>query len=212
MIKILIPALDEADSIAKVVNDFLPYGEVVVCDNGSRDMTAKIAKNAGAKVLFEPRKGKGYAIQKLLGEIADFYVLVDGDDAFHAGDLGLMIRLLKENRFDMVIGNRVNLNIHNTNSIYLRKVFFGMLNSLFMFRCNTHLDFMSGYRCFNDNVKKRLSLKSNGFDIETDITLQTHKKGFNIGGIIVRVKPRNAGKQKSNIFNVGFPVLLRLLY
>jgi hypothetical protein len=73
-------------------------------------------------------------------------------------------------------------------------------------------DFMSGYRVFNNKVRTMQQIKSNGFDIETEITIQTLKGGFSITEIPVKVKPRGSGVQKSNIFNVGFPVIKRILF
>lgn len=210
-VKILIPAMNEENNIRDVVKSFAKIGEVIICDNKSQDNTTEKAEEAGAKVVFEKRKGKGYCIRRLLEENADIYVLVDGDDAFYAQDCKRMINLIKQGRADMVIGRRTNLNEHNKNSIFLRKVFLRLLAALFRARFGKIHDFMSGFRAFNGKVKGSLNLTSKGFGIDAEITIRALKNRFKILEIPVRVKPRKYGRQKSNVFNVGMPVLKRII-
>lgn len=210
-IRILIPAYNEEKNIEKVVNAFKKIGQVIVCNNNSTDNTKKQAKKAGAEVIFEKRKGKGYAIRRLLKQKADIYVLVDSDNAFYPENSKKMIDLIKNKKADMVIGKRININTHNKNSILLRNIFLKLLKTIFRIKFRKVGDFMSGYRAFNNKVKEKLNLKSKGFEIETEITIQTIKNNLKILEIPVKVKPRRAGKQKSNIFNVGFRVLKTIL-
>src|SRR2546426_12667483 len=87
-IAVLIPCHNEEITIGKVVNDFrreLPSATVYVFDNCSTDATAKIAKEHGAIVMKEGRKGKGFVIESMFDRVdADFYVMVDGDDTYPA--------------------------------------------------------------------------------------------------------------------------------
>jgi hypothetical protein len=190
MIKILIPAFKEGKNIAKAINDFKKYG----------------------KAIAYGEKGKGNTVRKLLKEKSDIYVLVDGDDAFYAEDCNKMIDLVMNGKADMVIGKRINRDTHNKNSIFLRKMFLSFLELIFRLKYKNNYDFMSGYRVFNDKVKQKLDLKSKGFDIDTEITIQAIKNKFRIIEVPVKVKPRKSGKQKSNIINVGFPVLKRIIF
>jgi len=190
MIKILVPAYKERENIAKVAKEYSKYGKVVVIE----------------------RKGKGNAVRELLKEKADIYVLVDGDDAFYADDCKKMIGLIEDGKADIVIGKRTNINVHNKNSMFLRSIFLIMLKRLFRAKFGNIDDFMSGYRAFNDKVKKKLKLKSKGFDIDTEITIQALKNNLRIMEIPVKVRSRRFGKQKSNILNVGFPVLKRIIF
>jgi glycosyltransferase involved in cell wall biosynthesis len=81
---VLIPCLNEEQTIAKVVADFkreLPLAQIYVYDNNSSDRTAAVAAAAGAIVGKEPRQGKGNQVRTMFLEVdADFYLLVDGDD------------------------------------------------------------------------------------------------------------------------------------
>ncbi len=218
MIKILIPAHNEESCIAGVVNEFKKIGEVVVCDNNSNDKTMNAARDAEATVIFEKRKGKGFAIRKLLNEKADIYCLIDADGAFYAADVKKMLTLVKEDKADMVIGKRIDLNVHNRNSIFFRFLFIKLVKSLFNLTFRKYIqkgrihDFMSGCRCFNDKLKNDLKLTSKGFEIETEITIQALKRGFRIVEVPIKVRPRESGKQKSNILNVGLPVFWKILF
>src|ERR1022692_4014131 len=85
-IAILIPCYNEELTVGQVVRDFrkqLPDADIYVFDNNSSDRTVEVARDAGARVAFEPRQGKGYVVQSMFREVdADIYVMVDGDDTY----------------------------------------------------------------------------------------------------------------------------------
>ena len=110
-IGVVIPAHNEAPSIAAVINDLQSLGDVVdhivVCDNASSDGTADIAAAAGATVTSEPQKGYGAACLKALAVLpdVDWIVFVDGDRAMDAKDLPRLLDELAEGA-QLVIGSR----------------------------------------------------------------------------------------------------------
>ncbi len=115
-IDVIIPAYNEEKSIANVLAD-IPKDlvrEVLVCNNASRDNTASIAKENGATVLEQPRKGYGSAclkgIEYLKSKPAEqqpqIVVFLDGDYSDHPEEMGQLIRPIVEENFDMVIGSR----------------------------------------------------------------------------------------------------------
>ena len=110
-IALLIPCYNEEISVAKVVKDFraaAPGADVYVYDNNSTDRTAERAREAGAIVRWEHRQGKGNVIRRMFADVeADVYVLVDGDDTYHAASAPGLIGLLLEEGLDMVNGARV---------------------------------------------------------------------------------------------------------
>src|SRR5438445_216394 len=88
-VAVVIPCRNEERSIGKVVDDFrraLPEAEIVVVDNASTDATAMRAAEAGATVLRESRRGKGFAVVRGFRATrhADFVIIVDGDDTYPA--------------------------------------------------------------------------------------------------------------------------------
>ncbi len=113
----IIPALNEEDAIGEVIRA-LPKGsadEVIVCDNGSTDRTAAVARQAGATVLFEPVRGYGAACLKGLAYIAERYaseppdiiVFLDGDFSDHPSEMPLLTAPVASGEMDLVIGSRV---------------------------------------------------------------------------------------------------------
>ncbi len=110
-IAVAIPCYNEAPAIAKVVRDFrrvLPRGEIYVFDNASTDASAELAREAGARVVHEQRRGKGFVVQRVFETVdADICVLVDGDDTYLAEDLDTLLAPIHAGDADMVVGNRV---------------------------------------------------------------------------------------------------------
>jgi glycosyltransferase involved in cell wall biosynthesis len=104
------PAYNEADSIAQVVRGFLAIpevDEVVVADNNSRDATAALALQAGARVVPEPRQGYGFACQRALeSATGDFVVITESDDTFRPTDVYKFLAYAEE--FDIVFGTRTS--------------------------------------------------------------------------------------------------------
>lgn len=114
IIKVIIPAYNEADSIGHVIND-IPNSvdEVIVVSNNSTDNTEINAKNAGATVLSETRKGYGYACLKGLDYVSkqdikpDIVVFLDGDYSDYPHELTKIVTPIIEQNIDFVIGARV---------------------------------------------------------------------------------------------------------
>ena len=113
LIKVIIPAYNEANSIAKVINDIPSIvDEIIVVNNNSSDNTEIIAKKAGATVLTENRKGYGYACLKAMNYISnlktkpDIVVFLDGDYSDYPEQLTKIIKPIIENNIDFVIGTR----------------------------------------------------------------------------------------------------------
>ena len=115
-IYVVIPAFNEEESIPKVVEG-IPEGlvkEVVVVSNGSTDQTEENAKNAGATVLQEDRKGYGAACLKGLAYLAekkgddrpDIVVFLDGDYSDYPEEMPLVLKPIIEDGYDLVIGSR----------------------------------------------------------------------------------------------------------
>jgi len=113
-IKVIIPAYNEADSIAHVINDIPEIvDEIIVVSNNSTDATEANAKNAGATVLTETNKGYGYACLKGMDYISkqenkpDIIVFLDGDYSDYPEELTELILPIIKDGIDLVIGSRV---------------------------------------------------------------------------------------------------------
>ncbi len=118
----IIPALDEERSIGKVLGDIPgPFRDrVIVVDNGSRDATARVAREAGAVVLSEPRRGYGAACLKGLAYLGEhpprIVVFLDGDYSDHPQEMTALVAPILAGEAELVIGSRV-LGVHEAGAL-----------------------------------------------------------------------------------------------
>ena len=212
-VALLIPCYNEEKTIAKVIEDarrFLPEAVVYVYDNNSTDDTAKIAKEHGAIVRQERQQGKGNVLRRMFREIdAECYVLTDGDDTYPLENAKEMVRLVLEEKADMVVGDRLSSTyfsenkrpFHNLGNSMVR----GSINGLF--HCDIK-DIMTGYRTFSYNFVKTFPVLSKGFEIETDMTIHAVNNNMQIANVIVDYRDRPEGSEsKLNTYSDGFKVL-----
>ena len=203
-------------TIQKVVNDFktvLPESEIYVYDNNSTDKTAEIASKAGAIVRYEHKQGKGNVIRTMFREIdADCYIMVDGDDTYEASHSKEMVKLILEDNYDMVIGDRLSSTyfeenkrlFHNTGNVLVRK----MVNLIFN---GNVTDIMTGFRAFSRKFVKTFPVLSKGFEIETEMTIHSLDKNLNIIAIPINYRDRPEGSvSKLNTISDGFKVIFTI--
>ncbi|WP_166967168.1 glycosyltransferase family 2 protein [Yeosuana marina] len=138
IIKVIIPAYNEEDSIANVINDIPKIvNEIIVVNNNSNDDTAKNATNAGATVLTETRKGYGYACLKGMDYIAnqsikpEIIVFLDGDYSDYPEELTKLVQPIINDNIDLVIGARVK-QLRESNSMTPQQVFGNWLATFLM--------------------------------------------------------------------------------
>ncbi len=215
-IAVLVPCYNEELTVRKVVEDFraeLPDARIYVFDNASDDATASIAKEAGAIVIPEPRRGKGHVIASMFQQVdADIHVMVDGDDTYPAASVHDLIRPILEGRADQVIGAR---RAADPTKAYRPLHTFG--NRLVTFLVNRVFrsgleDVMSGYRAYTRELANTVPVVSAGFDIETEFTLQCLEKQFLLVETPIVYTERPEGSEsKLSTFRDGYKVLRRIL-
>ncbi len=212
-IAVLIPCLNEEQTIAKVIQDFrkeLPEAAVYVYDNNSSDRTALIAGAAGARVVREKRRGKGFVVASMFEKVdADLYVLVDGDDTYPADRVHELLRPIVDERADMVVGNRLEefgKRSFRPFHVFGNKLVVSLVNLIF--KCKL-TDVMSGYRAFNSDFVRRVPIVSRGFEVETEMTLQALHYDFVIAEVPVPYRKRPEGSSsKLKTFSDGIKTLL----
>lgn len=217
-IAVLIPCYNESKTIAKVIQDFrkeLPEASIYVYDNNSTDETDRIAKENGAIVRYERKQGKGNVIRRMFREIdAECYIMVDGDDTYPADCAKEMVRKVFEENSDMVIGDRLSSTyfkenkrpFHNVGNILVRK----SINLLF--KANIK-DMMTGYRAFSYEFVKTFPVLSNGFEIETEMSIHAAEMGMQIDNVVIEYRDRPEGSEsKLNTFRDGFRVLRMIVH
>lgn len=211
-VAVLIPCYNEAQSIGKVVDDFkavLPEAVIYVYDNNSTDGTAEIAAEAGAVVRKEPRQGKGNVVRRMFREIdADVYLMTDGDGTYPASAALEMLKPVLEDDADMVIGDRLSTTYFSENKRPMHnagnKLVRGLINRLWNVKIQ---DIMTGYRAFSRRFVKLFPVMSEGFEIETEMTIHALDKRFVIREIPIEYSDRKEGRSKLNTVKDGFKIL-----
>ncbi|WP_430622570.1 glycosyltransferase family 2 protein [Adlercreutzia faecimuris] len=213
-VAVLIPCYNEAVTIAKVVDDFrraLPEAVVYVYDNNSTDGTAALAAAHGAQVRFEGRQGKGNVVRQMFREIeADYYLMVDGDDTYPAEAAGDLLAPLAADEADMTVGDRLSNGSYGEEN---DRAFHGFGNDLVRFLIKAIYgyafeDVMTGYRAFNRVFVKTMPVLSEGFQIETEISIHAVDKRWRIADVPITYRDRPEGSfSKLSTFGDGARVL-----
>lgn len=214
-IAVLIPCYNEEKTIEKVVVDFkkaLPEAVIYVYDNNSTDRSFKLAKEAGAIVKTETKQGKGHVVRAMFRDIdADVYIMVDGDDTYPAKNVKQLVNSVLMGA-DMVIGDRLSSTYflenkrfgHNFGNVLVRK----LINRTFK---SDIKDIMTGYRAFSYRFVKTFPVLSDGFQIETEMTIHALDKKMNLVNVPVDYKDRPAGSSsKLNTYSDGMKVLMTI--
>lgn len=216
-IAVLIPCYNEEKTIAKVVTDAkaaLPEAVIYVYDNNSTDRTVELAKAAGAVIRHEYMQGKGNVIRRMFREIeAQCYVMVDGDDTYPMEFASQMVEKVLYHNADMVVGDRLSSTYFEEN----KRPFHNMGNSLVRASIN-HLfgsqikDIMTGFRAFSYGFVKTFPVLSQGFEIETEMTIHAVYNHMQIDNVIVDYRDRPEGSvSKLNTYSDGVRVLGTIL-
>ncbi|MEB3244204.1 MAG: glycosyltransferase family 2 protein [Cyanobacteriota bacterium] len=216
-VAVLIPCHNEAGSIGGVVSALLlecPAARVVVCDNGSSDDTAVLARAAGAEVMLEPRLGKGNAMRRLFRDVqADVYVMIDGDHTYGTEILPEAIALVSQHGCDMVVGTRKFSAIrqrpgHDLGN-YLFTRFFQTLFGV------KSADVFSGLRVLSHRLVKTFPCVSLEFEIEAELEIYCARMLLPTASLPVTIRPRLGSASKLNTLRDGFKILwlaLRMLH
>jgi len=214
-VAVLVPCFNEEAAVATVIADFrkmLPSARIFVYDNNSSDRTVAVARDAGAEVRRERRQGKGHVVRRMFADIdADIYVLVDGDATYDAASAPRMIDALVSDRLDMVVGFRVD----QVEAAYRRGhragnwMLTGFLSSVFG---QAFKDILSGYRVLSRRFVKSFPVLSDGFEIETELSVHALELALPVTEIETPYYARPAGSfSKLNTWRDGFRILGTIL-
>ena len=214
-IAVLVPCFNEEAAIATVVADFrkaLPAAEIFVYDNNSSDRTVAVAREAGARVRSERRQGKGHVVRRMFADVdADIYVLVDGDATYDAASAPRMIDALLSDHLDMVVGLRVDQAAaayrrgHRTGNRLLTSFLSSVFGQVFK-------DILSGYRVFSRRFVKSFPALSDGFEIETELSVHALELALPVAEVATPYYARPTGSfSKLNTWGDGFRILGTIL-
>ncbi len=214
-VAVLLPCYNEQEAIGKVVRDFrqaLPEAMVYVYDNNSRDETRARAAAAGAVVRSETQQGKGFVVRRMFADVeADVYVLVDGDDTYHAPSAPLLVERLLAEQLDMVVGRRVTEieQAYRPGHRLGNRLLTGVVARVFGDRFK---DILSGYRVFSRRFVKSFPALTKEFEIETELTVHALELDMPIAEVDTPYKDRPAGSvSKLRTYRDGVRILTAIL-
>ena len=210
-VSIVIPALDEAATISRVVLGLrasAPWREVIVVDDGSTDATADVARDAGAHVIRHPyTKGNGAAVKTGIRHASgEFVLIVDGDGQHSPDDARRIVDRLGE--YDLVVGARSS----STQASRGRRAGNGLLNLLASYLTGRPIpDLTSGFRgARRACLREFIHLLPNGFSTPTTTTLAFMRAGYSVAFEPVDAR-RRTGHSKIRFASDGATFLLILL-
>ncbi len=214
-IAVILPCHNEERAVGATVEGFrraLPGAAIYVYDNNSRDRTRAIAEAAGALVRNERLQGKGAVVRRMFADIdADVYVLADGDATYDASAAPIMVRRLLEERLDMVVGARAS----EVDAAYRRghvlgnRMLTGLLARMFG---RSFSDILSGYRVFSRRFVKSFPALSQGFEIETEISVHALELKMPVAELRTVYGARLEGSvSKLNTYRDGWRILRTML-
>jgi glycosyltransferase involved in cell wall biosynthesis len=219
VVSVVIPALNEAESIEACVRRSLETmaehnipGEVVVADNGSTDGTPDIAREAGARVIHESRKGYGSAyLAGFAAARGKYIVMGDADETYDFREIARFVEPLEEGA-DFVMGSRLRGRIHRGAMPWLHRyvgnpVLTGVLNLFFRTGVS---DAHCGMRAFRRDLLPRLDLRTTGMEFASEQVIRSSKLGLDIREIPIEYHPRT-GESKLSSFSDGWRHLRFLL-
>ena len=199
-VAVVIPALNEAGCIESLVHEAhqQPVQRVIVVDNGSTDDTGRLACQAGATVVREPRRGYGYACAAGIaaaGE-ADVVVFMDGDYSMLPGEMPVVLRPILAGEADLALGSRVLGHIAPGAMPAQQRFGNGLAAGLMRLLYGLRVTDPSPYRAVRRDLLLRLGMREMTFGWPTEMTVKAARCRARIVEVPVSFHPRLAGQSK----------------
>tara|TARA_B100000029_G_scaffold167274_1_gene163456 strand:+ start:1996 stop:2880 length:885 start_codon:yes stop_codon:yes gene_type:complete len=187
-----IPAYNEAKNIASIILKLKKkFNDIIICDDGSSDLTAEIGKKMGATVVSHERnEGYGAAIRTIFLKAkefdADILITFDADGQHRVEDIEKVILPIKNNQTDIVIGSRF---LENSTEIpKYRKLGINIITKVTNSTINEKLtDSQSGFRAYNKKTLEKIDPTEKGMGISTEILIKASKNELRITEIPITV-------------------------
>ncbi|MBT4176477.1 MAG: glycosyltransferase family 2 protein [Thaumarchaeota archaeon] len=208
-----IPAYNEENNIAGIIKkSLLHVDQVVVCDDGSTDGTAKIAKNAGAVVISQSNQGYGAAISTLFDYArknnAKIMVTLDSDGQHNPDQIPLLINAITTHGVDVSIGSRF---LGDSEASGYRKAGIKIITSAANYGTSLKIsDSQSGFRAYSQNAINAIHPTEQGMSVSTEILLKISNKGLSLAEVPISITYGD-DTSKYNSVSHGVSVLMNTL-
>jgi len=211
---VVIPARNEEDNLASVLSRLrdLGYLDILVIDGNSKDKTVEVAKDYGAKVVYQNGNGKGDAVRQVFNNgylDVDVVALMDADGSMIPEEIPRLVKAL-DSGADLVKGSRFGKGGYTYDMNFMRRIgnffFLALVNLLWSTR---YSDICYGLGVFTKKAIKEMTpvLKSANFEIETEIFIKAKKLGLKVAEVPSIELRRKYGKSNLNAFRDGFRIL-----
>lgn len=204
-VTVVIPAKDEAETIGLVLDSVQGYAdELIVVDGHSEDRTVEIARDRGARVIFDGGMGKGDAVRTALRAASgEILVFIDADGSHVADDIPALLDPLLRGEADLVVGSRPRGGSDEmTGDVdrFVRWLGQQIIMLGINYRFNVRLtDSQNGFRAIRRNVAAAIDLRENITTIEQEMVMKVLKKGYRVAEIPSHEFERGAGRSKISL-------------
>ena len=220
LVSIIIPVFNEEFTVGNVIERVMVVAEkcnflheIIVVDDCSTDGSLEILKSKKVKVYrLKRHMGKGYALRAGLKRArGNIIVMMDSDGSHQPEDLPKMLNQVSEDKADLVIGSR----FMRSESLFAKKInrvgvqLFNFLIKILTGKAVT--DSQSGYRVMKSSILRDMDLKSNGYEIESEMLIKAIKKGCRIKEVPIKFEQRTYGKSKLDPLKDGAKILISTL-
>ena len=209
-----IPCYNEASAIAKIILQLKSItDEIIVCDDGSIDMTGEIAHALGCKVITHTRNvGKGAALRDLFlaarEKRCDVFVTIDGDGQHEVKDIPRLVSAVLDGNCDIAIGSRFEHPNDTEDMPAYRMMGSRILNSIVRRTSNvTVKDTQSGLRAYNKNALSRITPGEEGLAVDTEILALAASKGMKIQEYAAKIRYEGLETSSQNPVNHSIEVI-----
>lgn len=216
-VSVVVPALNEAETIGAVLESVKGYGEeVLVIDGHSSDDTVRIARDLGVPCHRDGGKGKGDAIRCALRLAAHpIVVFIDADGSHEPADIPRLVEPIWRREADLVIGSRLAGGSDELSSdIYelVRLTGSILINLCINYRWNCRLsDIQNGFRALRREVGLRLDLSSDNTAIEQEMVMKALHLGYRVLNVASHEYRRKGGESKIIVSKVWPSYVLSLV-
>jgi glycosyltransferase involved in cell wall biosynthesis len=200
-VAVIIPALNEEESVAHVIAD-VPHDlvqDVIVVDNGSTDRTAEVAGAAGARVIREERRGYGYACAAgvaAAGDRSNLLVFMDGDGSDDAGQMRTLIEPIERNEADLVLGSRVLGPMARGALLPHQRLGNVLTTTLVRLLYGQRITDLPPFKAIRRPVLVELGMQEMTYGWTVEMIVKCARRGCRIVEVPVAARPRIAGQSK----------------
>ncbi|MFX0134441.1 MAG: glycosyltransferase family 2 protein [Candidatus Hodarchaeota archaeon] len=220
-ISVIVPTKNEVEGIASVISETRKIvgknAQIIVVDEQSTDGTIEEALKADKDLIVIQRNGigKGNAIKTVIPLIeGNIVIMIDSDATFDPLDIPKIIYPILKNKADVVLGSRIIGKMEEGSMNFFH--YFGnrLFNFLLSLKYGTYItDSQTGLRAMRRRVFDSFKIVSDGFDIETELTIKCLKNGYKVIEVPINFyKRKGSSKSKLNTFSDGWLIFKRILF